>query len=76
MDIYIYKYNYFYQFFVGVDPGTSQSKWKNLRDRFVKENSTQNVYTASGSAAKDKKISSWYLYETLSFLKPTVIYRK
>ncbi|XP_071568414.1 uncharacterized protein [Temnothorax nylanderi] len=61
---------------LGTDPGISQAKWKNMRDRFVKEYGIQNTYTASGSATKAKKTSTWYLYETLSFLIPTINYRK
>ncbi|TGZ48329.1 Uncharacterized protein DBV15_08650, partial [Temnothorax longispinosus] len=60
---------------LGTDPGISQGKWKHLRDRFVKEYGIQNTYTASGSATKAKKTSTWYLYETLSFLIPTINYR-
>lgn len=56
-------------------PGSSQTKWKSLRDRFVKEHSLQSAYTPSGRAAIKRK-SSWPLYKTLRFLIPTVNYRK
>ncbi|XP_011136483.1 uncharacterized protein LOC105181426 [Harpegnathos saltator] len=56
-------------------PGTSQSKWKNLRDRFVKKHALQSSYVPSGSAAVKKK-SSWPFYENLLFLASTITYRK
>ncbi|XP_067211195.1 uncharacterized protein [Linepithema humile] len=56
-------------------PDTSQAKWKNLRDRFVKEHSLQCTYIPSGSKAIKKK-SNWPFYESLRFLVPTINYRK
>lgn len=61
--------------YVDVAPGTSQTKWKHLRDRFVKEYTLQCAYIPSGSATIKRK-SSWPLYETLQFLIPTIKYRK
>ncbi|XP_011859936.1 PREDICTED: uncharacterized protein LOC105557329, partial [Vollenhovia emeryi] len=58
-----------------VNPGTSQVKWKNLRDRFVKEHAIQCTYIASGSGLVKKK-STWPFYESLCFLIPTINYRK
>lgn len=60
---------------LGTAPGTSQTKWKNIRDRFVKEYNLVNSYIPSGSAAK-KKESTWSFYESLRFLEPTVNYRR
>ncbi|XP_071653947.1 uncharacterized protein [Temnothorax longispinosus] len=60
---------------LGTTPGTSQIKWKSLRDRFVKEHTIECTYVPSGSAAV-KKRSSWLLYESLRFLVPTINYRK
>lgn len=59
----------------GTSPGSSQVKWKNLRDRFVKEHAIQCSYIPSGSAAVKKK-SSWPFYESLCFLSSTISYRK
>ncbi|XP_039310322.1 uncharacterized protein LOC120356763 [Solenopsis invicta] len=61
--------------YLGTPVGTSQTRWKNLRDRFVKEHTLQNTYIPSDSAAIKKK-SSWPLYESLLFLVPTIAYRK
>ncbi|XP_067216836.1 uncharacterized protein [Linepithema humile] len=55
--------------------GSSQMKWKSLRDRFVKEHYLQSAYIPSGSGAVKRK-SSWPLYDTLRFLIPTVNYRR
>ncbi|XP_067214175.1 uncharacterized protein [Linepithema humile] len=55
--------------------GSSQIKWKSLRDRFVKEHYLQSAYIPSGSGAVKRK-SSWPLYDTLRFLIPTVNYRR
>ncbi|KYQ47202.1 hypothetical protein ALC60_13779, partial [Trachymyrmex zeteki] len=60
---------------LGTAPGTSQTKWKNIRDRFVKEHTLVTTYISSGSAAK-KKESTWPFYECLRFLEPTVNYRR
>lgn len=60
---------------VGTTPGASQTKWKNLRDRFVKEHTLECAYIPSGSSAVKKK-SSWPFYEMLRFLTSTINYRK
>lgn len=60
--------------YLGTSPGSSQVKWKNLRDRFVKEHAIQCSYIPSGSAAVKKK-SSWPFYESLCFLSSTISYR-
>ncbi|XP_067215694.1 uncharacterized protein [Linepithema humile] len=60
---------------LGTTPGTSQIKWKNLRDRFAKEHALECIYIPSGSAAVKKK-SSWRFYASLRFLAPTINYRR
>ncbi|XP_039309938.1 uncharacterized protein LOC120358753 [Solenopsis invicta] len=60
---------------LGTPAGSSQIKWKSLRDRFVREHSSVTTYIPSGSGAMKKK-SNWPLYDTLRFLIPTVNYRK
>lgn len=56
-------------------PGASQIKWKNLRDRFVKEHTLECAYIPSDSSALKNK-SSWPFYEMLRFLTPTINYRR
>ncbi|XP_025158431.1 uncharacterized protein LOC112589440 [Harpegnathos saltator] len=60
---------------LGTTAGTSQIKWKNIRDRFVKEHALECAYIPSGSAAVKKK-STWSFYESLRFLTPTINYRR
>ncbi|XP_017471609.1 PREDICTED: uncharacterized protein LOC108362957 [Rhagoletis zephyria] len=51
-----------------------QSRWRSLRDRFVKEESGRKA--PSGSAANDKDGSGWKYYEALAFLQRHVAPRK
>ncbi|XP_018369281.1 PREDICTED: uncharacterized protein LOC108765189, partial [Trachymyrmex cornetzi] len=58
-------------------PGTASSKWRNLRDTYVRKLSEQNKYVPSGSAAEAKpKSVSWPYFELMGFLRSTVTRRK
>ncbi|XP_018370121.1 PREDICTED: uncharacterized protein LOC108765773, partial [Trachymyrmex cornetzi] len=58
-------------------PGTACSKWRNLRDTYVRKLSEQNKYVPSGSAAEAKpKPVSWPYFELMGFLRSTVTRRK
>lgn len=49
------------------------SKWRNLRDTYVRVKGEYESYKKSGSAAKKKKI--WEYYECMSFLRDTLSHR-
>lgn len=49
------------------------TKWRNLRDTYVRVKGEYESNKKSGSAAKKKKI--WEYYENMSFLRDTLNHR-
>ncbi|KAG5869674.1 hypothetical protein JTB14_035600 [Gonioctena quinquepunctata] len=49
------------------------TKWRNLRDTYVRVKGEYESYKKSGSAAKKKKV--WEFYENMSFLRDTLNHR-
>ncbi|XP_071626639.1 uncharacterized protein [Temnothorax longispinosus] len=62
---------------LNLHPGTANTKWRNLRDTYVRKLNEQKKYIPSGSGAEAKaKPVSWPYFELLGFLRPTVTRRK
>ncbi|XP_017468474.1 PREDICTED: uncharacterized protein LOC108360618 [Rhagoletis zephyria] len=59
---------------IGCSVEQCQSRWRSLRDRFVKDESGRKA--PSGSAANDMVSSGWKYYEALAFLQRHVSPRK
>jgi len=66
---------HFRHFVSGVDAKTLQKKWKNLRDTFCRKHQESTVYTPSGSGTA-KKPEQWKFYNAMTFLLPTIEFRK
>ncbi|XP_025988706.2 uncharacterized protein LOC113003458 [Solenopsis invicta] len=57
--------------------GTSQIKWWNLRDTYVRKLTEQKKYVASGSAASCRpKKEMWPYFEMMAFLRPCVSFKR
>ncbi|TGZ32956.1 Uncharacterized protein DBV15_12466, partial [Temnothorax longispinosus] len=62
---------------LNLHPGTANTKWRNLRDTYVRKLSEQQKYipSRSGAEAKVKPVLCPY-FELLGFFRPTVTRRK
>lgn len=64
-------------YYSDVVTGTSQTKWRNLRDTYVRKITEQKKYVASGSTASCRpKKESWPYFEMMEFLRLCVSFKR
>ncbi|XP_058824994.1 uncharacterized protein LOC131685349 [Topomyia yanbarensis] len=53
---------------LNISEGIARTKWRNLKDRYVKERRKQDQTAVSGAGSEDVYVSKWIFFNELSFL--------